>query len=73
MTPPVVRATTADDEAAAVQTIVLAFAADPVARWTWPQAQQYLLGMPKLVRAFAGNAFTHGSACCTEDLTGAAL
>lgn len=68
-----VRATTADDEAEAVDIIVLAFAADPVARWTWRQSHQYLLGMPRLVRAFAGNAFTHGSACCTADLTGAAL
>jgi ribosomal protein S18 acetylase RimI-like enzyme len=71
--PAAVRAATADDEAAAIAVIVLAFAADPVARWTWPQSHQYLAGMPRLVRAFAGNAFSHGGACCTEDLTGAAL
>jgi ribosomal protein S18 acetylase RimI-like enzyme len=71
--PPAVRATTAVDEAAAIEIIVLAFAADPVARWTWPELHQYLAGMPKLVRAFAGHAFTRGGACCTEGLTGAAL
>src|SRR6185295_1678362 len=60
-------------EAPAINTIVLAFADDPVARWTWPQSHQYLAGMPRLVRAFGGNAFTHDGACCTENYTGAAL
>jgi len=68
-----VRDMTAADEAAAVDTIVLAFAVDPVARWTWPQPHQYLAGMSRLVRAFGGHAFTHGSACCTEGFAGAAL
>jgi hypothetical protein len=70
---PTVRTVTAGDEAAAIDTIVLAFAADPVARWTWPQSHQYLAGMPRLVCAFAGNSFAHSGACCTEQLTGAAL
>ncbi len=70
---PTVRTIAASDEAPAIETIVLAFAADPVAPWTWPQSHQYLAGMPRLVRAFAGNAFTHGSACCTDEYTGAAL
>lgn len=43
---PTVRTATAGDEAAAIATIVLAFAADPVARWPWPHAQDYLAGMP---------------------------
>jgi ribosomal protein S18 acetylase RimI-like enzyme len=59
------------NEAAAIDTIVLAFAADPVARWTWPGAHDYLAAMPRLVRAFGGNAFAHGSAICTD--AGAAL
>jgi ribosomal protein S18 acetylase RimI-like enzyme len=60
-------------ETAAVDTIVLAFAADPVARWAWPDGHQYLLSMPDFVRAFAGGAFTHSGAFCTSDNAGAAL
>jgi ribosomal protein S18 acetylase RimI-like enzyme len=64
---------TPDDENAAIQTIVLAFAADPMARWTWPSAQQYLAAMPRLARAFGGRAFARGSAYATAGYTGAAL
>jgi GNAT superfamily N-acetyltransferase len=70
---PTVRTITAADAGPAIETVVLAFAADPVARWTWPRSDQYLAGMPRLVRAFGGNAFTHGGACCTEGYGGAAL
>jgi len=68
---PTVKRVNEADEAAAIDTIVLAFAADPVARWTWPKAQGYLAAMPQLARAFGGNAFAHGSAICTD--AGAAL
>jgi ribosomal protein S18 acetylase RimI-like enzyme len=68
-----VRITTPTNDASAIHTIVLAFAADPIARWTWPQSLQYLATMPSLIKAFGGKAFIHGSAYCTEDLAGAAL
>ena len=68
---PTVRPVSEADEASAVDTIVLAFAADPVARWTWPDAHKYLAAMPRLVRAFGGNAFVHRTAVCTD--AGAAL
>jgi len=61
----------AADEDTAVETIVLAFAADPMARWTWPNAHQYLAAMPRMVRAFGSRAFSNGSAFCTD--AGAAL
>jgi ribosomal protein S18 acetylase RimI-like enzyme len=64
---------TAADEAAAVETVVLAFAGDPVARWTWSRSNRYLSSMPRLIRAFAGQAFARGSAYCTDDYAGAAL
>jgi hypothetical protein len=63
----------ANEEGSAVETIVLAFAADPVTRWTWPYPRQYMATMPKFVRAFGGNAFLHGAAYCTHEYTGAAL
>jgi GNAT superfamily N-acetyltransferase len=68
-----VKAVTAEDERSAIDAIVLAFAADPTTRWTWPQPHQYLNAMPDFVRAFGGGAFTHGGADCTEACGGAAL
>ena len=73
MTPPVVRAATPVDEASAIDTVVLAFAADPVARWCWPDPRQYLTSMPAFTRAFGGRAFVHRAAHCTDDCTGTAL
>lgn len=61
------------DEDAAAHTIVLAFAADPMTRWTWPQAHQYAAAMPRMVRAFGSRAFSNGSAFCTDDYGGVAL
>jgi GNAT superfamily N-acetyltransferase len=69
----IVRSATTEDEVPAIQTIVLAFSADPVTRWTWPNSHQYLAAMPSFVRAFGGDAFTHGAAVCTKECTGAAL
>src|SRR5262245_9669644 len=68
-----VRTVTADDRETAVDTVVLAFAADPVVRWCWPDARDYLAYMPGFTEAFGGGAFAHGSAYCTDDRTGAAL
>ncbi|MFC7397819.1 GNAT family N-acetyltransferase [Chelatococcus sp. GCM10030263] len=68
-----VRVMAAADEDPAVETVVLAFAADPMARWTWPHAHQYLAAMPRLVRAFGGKAFSNRSAFCTDGYVGAAL
>lgn len=70
--PKVITATSAN-RASAVDTVVLAFAADPIARWCWPEARQYLAGMPSFTLAFAGAAFTHDTALCTENYAGAAL
>ena len=68
-----VRTMTAEDEVAAIGTVALAFVADPITRWVWPEAHQYLAAMPRFVRAFGGGAFTHGGAYCTGKYAGAAL
>lgn len=73
MASPSVTKMTPADQAAATQTIVLAFAADPMARWTWPSAHQYLEAMPRMVRAFAGDAFTLGTAWSAGDCGAAAM
>ena len=42
------------EEASAIDTIVLAFSSDPVARWCWADPRLYLSAMPTFTRAFAG-------------------
>lgn len=44
-----------------IQTITLGFAADPIARWVWPDANIYIKSMPKFAQAFGGRGFDHGS------------
>lgn len=73
MTSSTVKVATAADESSLVGTIVLAFTADPMARWTWPQAHQFLDALPRMVRALGGAAFSHGSAFYTGNCAGAAL
>lgn len=68
-----VREMTLADEQLASDILVLAFAADPVTRWTWPRPDVYLATMPRLVRAFGGRAFTCGGAHGVGDGAGAAL
>ena len=68
-----IRSVPASQRGKVVPTIVLAFAADPLVRWLWPDAGAYLSAMPELTVAFAGGAFDHGSAFCSEDHSAAAL
>jgi ribosomal protein S18 acetylase RimI-like enzyme len=60
-------------QASAISTIVLGFAADPMARWVWPDSSEYLGLMPHLVKAFGGRAFERGTAYVTEGVRAAAL
>ncbi|MCO5961735.1 GNAT family N-acetyltransferase [Sinorhizobium meliloti] len=73
MKSPTVKDMAAAEEDLAVETVMLAFAADPMARWTWPHAHQYLAAMPRMIRAFGSSAFSNGSAFCTDDYAGTAL
>lgn len=57
----------------AVAAILLAFAADPIARWTYPDPQQYLLHFPGFIRGLGGTAFADGTAWQASDHAGAAL
>ena len=70
---PDVRVATLSDRDRVVSTLVLAFAADPVARWMYPDADAYLAHFPRFVMAFGGRALAHGTAHQAGDFAGAAL
>jgi GNAT superfamily N-acetyltransferase len=63
----------AADRQRAVMTLTLAFAADPVTRWAWPNTYQYATYWPKFVEAFGGRAFDHGTAHGLDDCRAVAL
>ena len=73
MTTPTIKTATAADADPAIAVVTLAFSADPAARWTWSDPQQYLRHFPSFVQAFGGHAFTHGSAYYVDGYAGAAL
>jgi ribosomal protein S18 acetylase RimI-like enzyme len=58
---------------AAFSVLVLAFAADPVARWSWPRPEDYLRNLPLLAHAFGGKSFALGTADAIDGLAGVAL
>jgi ribosomal protein S18 acetylase RimI-like enzyme len=59
--------------AAAVGVITLAFSTDPVARWMYPDPNDYLDNFPQFVRAFAGRSFETATAYLAPEAAGAAL
>jgi len=70
---PAIKTATASDQDKTIATIVLAFATDPMARWSYPDPHAYLKHFPALVRAMAGKAFERGTAYYVEGFPGAAL
>jgi ribosomal protein S18 acetylase RimI-like enzyme len=73
MQSPSIRSAGADDRAAVVGVITLAFAADPMARWATPDPARFLETMPEIVMAFGGSGFAHGSVYLAEAAGGAAM
>ena len=73
MATPEVKSAGASIRESAISTIVLGFAADPMARWAWPKSSEYLRMMPQFVNAIGGQAFEHGTADITEGARAAAL
>jgi GNAT superfamily N-acetyltransferase len=63
----------AHDRGRAISTITLAFAFDPVARWLFQDADDYLSLWPRFVEAYGGGAIASGAGHATEDLSAVAL
>lgn len=56
-----------------VDVITLAFSTDPVARWAYPNSQQYLQYFSNFIRLFGGKAFEMGSAYYIDNFAAASL
>ena len=69
----VVKTSTELDESAIIDTLKLAFVADPATRWVWPDPQKYLDNFSMFAKAFGGKAFAHRSAQYVGNYSGAAL
>ncbi len=73
MTTSTIKPATASDEAGVIGVLTLAFSSDPMARWSPPDAHQYLTHFPVIAKAFGGNAFAQGTAYFADGYAGAAL
>ncbi|MGX5734764.1 GNAT family N-acetyltransferase [Bosea thiooxidans] len=73
MTSIAVRSASRDEESTVSAIITLAFATDPMARWSLGDAQTYLAVMPDLIRAFGAAAYDSDSSYVSDDLAGAAM
>ena len=63
----------AHDRHRAISTITLAFAADPVVRWLFPDTDRYLAHWPTFAEAYGGGSITSGAGHTTEDFSAVAL
>ena len=57
----------------AFDTLVLAFSADPVERWLYPESRDYLECFPAFLAAFGGSAFVGGTVWRLGDFSAIAL
>jgi GNAT superfamily N-acetyltransferase len=71
--PKVVTVTDDADVDRAIATLVLAFSADPVARWIYNEPDYYLRHIPRLFRALGTSSFGAGAAQRSSDGLGVAL
>ncbi|WP_332683671.1 GNAT family N-acetyltransferase [Bosea sp. (in: a-proteobacteria)] len=73
MTSIAVRSASRDEESAVSALITLAFATDPMARWSLRDPQAYLAVMPDLIRAFGAAAYDSDSTYVSDGFGGAAM
>lgn len=73
MTEQSVSVATQEAKEAAIAMLELAFAADPVMRWFWPDPATYRATFARFVDAMAGGAFEHDSALWLDDGRAVAL
>ena len=57
----------------AISTMVMAFSADPVIRWLYPEPADYLRHFPEFVEVFGGAAFREESVWRVGDFTAVSM
>jgi ribosomal protein S18 acetylase RimI-like enzyme len=62
-----------NDKERALDILVLAFSADPVERWMYPEAPQHLTYFPAFLAAFGGRAFAEETVWSLGDFSAVAL
>jgi ribosomal protein S18 acetylase RimI-like enzyme len=70
---PTIETVRSSDFERAVSALVMAFASDPVMRWFWPEADDYLRNFPRFLRAFGGPSLDHQCAHADGHFRSAAL
>ena len=73
MDSPTIETATSSDSVAVFDALTLAFCADPVMRWLYPDPSKFLKHFPELMRHFGTNAFANASAHYVDGFAGAAL
>lgn len=68
-----IKVATTSDETSVIGAIVLAFSTDPLARWCWPDPQEYITHFTRFTRDYGGKAFAHESAYYVDGYLGGAL
>jgi GNAT superfamily N-acetyltransferase len=64
---------TASDREPIIDLMVLAFGADPMERWLYPEPRAYLRGFPRFISAFSAKSFESKKAYYIDGYAGAAL
>lgn len=62
-----------DNSRRGISSLTLAFVADPIMRWLWPDPHRYTTYWPQFADGFGGRAFDHGTAYGLEDCVAVAL
>jgi ribosomal protein S18 acetylase RimI-like enzyme len=73
MSQPEIKQASSKDIPNIIDTVALAFTADPFVRWIYPDPNQYLSHIHKMAILFAGKAFDHGTVHYVEGYRGTAL
>lgn len=68
-----IKIASASDQGCLISVLTLAFAVDPMARWSLSDPAKYLTAFPSITKAFGGNAFEKGTAYVADGFAGAAL
>ena len=70
---PQIRDANSRELAKVLDTVTLAFAADPLMRWFYPGSDAYLNDFRRLIEAYCGTSVDQGATFVADDLGGAAL